>query len=972
MSNGDYYASAVGYTATSQYYTNSQSHNTQDIGNGYVGQLGTNPQQSEGTAYNDPPMGDFPHVATSGSNLVKGRRAYHSITTDSTVPASYASNAAPIPQYAQGNMQSTAQAPNMGYYGTQRQNMPQPASSPPMYQNRPVTQTQEVYPQTQHVVQQPQAQQSQQASPPHLQPKSPGSTVNESPRLDPSQAPSPIKARSDDQACYNQCIYPSLGAQQLPFSTTDYAAKDEGASTPKFVRSTMKEIPMSEDILNRTSIPFGLICQPFATLRLDEMQVPTVDFGKSGPVRCERCRAYINPFMVFIDGGKKYICNLCKCENVVPTDYYCNLDADGRRCDVMNRPELCYGTVDMVAPKEYCTRNPEPLSILFLIDVSITSIQSGVAMTAIKAIKSYISSQDGRNSPEQIAIMTFDRYIHYYTFYMPQTDDASLFSKSAKMHIISDLDDIFAPIPSRSLFLSLSKPNSVPLLLSLLENISTMFISTHVPLICTGAALQLASRIMESTGGRIFVFQNNPPNFGPGSIPIRDENVIHSSPDRDKIMFTPQNDYYQTLGESLSGKGISVDLFICPTIPFADIGTIGLVSSVTGGQTHCYFKFRPDRDEFSVIRDLQWTLYKNSVYDTMIRVRVGDGLSVREYFGNFYMRNTTDIEVGQIDSDYSFAFSLKYESKLKEKSSVGIQIAVLYTNRSGQRLIRLLNTSLLATSGVPHIFKLSDIDTIMSLLFKSAISHCSSFTLASIRQQLLERSIKILSSYRQHCSPRSSTAQLIIPDSFKLLPIYILSMLKSKALRDGRDVPLDKRIHIMRQIKAFSCSLILSFIYPRLYHIPTDNLPTQDGSEDIYGLHRKFQLLPLTAASLRSDQIFLLETGIEAFLWVGSQVPGSTLKALFSIDSADQIPLHYGFIPTFETPLNKSIRNLVTSIEMVHQRSMPLRIIRQQYDPQESEFIQYLCHDQGSGGTSYVDFLCYCHNLIHQYISSSN
>lgn len=36
-----------------------------------------------------------------------------------------------------------------------------------------------------------------------------------------------------------------------------------------------------------------------------------------------------------------------------PRDYYCNTAPDGRRRDADERPELCRGTVEFVAPKEY-------------------------------------------------------------------------------------------------------------------------------------------------------------------------------------------------------------------------------------------------------------------------------------------------------------------------------------------------------------------------------------------------------------------------------------------------------------------------------------------------------------------------------------------------------------------------------------------------------------------------------------------
>lgn len=40
-----------------------------------------------------------------------------------------------------------------------------------------------------------------------------------------------------------------------------------------------------------------------------------------------------------------------------PRDYLCNLGPDGRRRDSGERPELCKGTVEFVASKEYMVCN---------------------------------------------------------------------------------------------------------------------------------------------------------------------------------------------------------------------------------------------------------------------------------------------------------------------------------------------------------------------------------------------------------------------------------------------------------------------------------------------------------------------------------------------------------------------------------------------------------------------------------------
>ena len=39
--------------------------------------------------------------------------------------------------------------------------------------------------------------------------------------------------------------------------------------------------------------------------------------------------------------------------NEVPVEYFCSLDANGRRLDHDERPELCGGSVEYVAPAEY-------------------------------------------------------------------------------------------------------------------------------------------------------------------------------------------------------------------------------------------------------------------------------------------------------------------------------------------------------------------------------------------------------------------------------------------------------------------------------------------------------------------------------------------------------------------------------------------------------------------------------------------
>lgn len=64
--------------------------------------------------------------------------------------------------------------------------------------------------------------------------------------------------------------------------------------------------------LLQTNIPFGLVISPMARIVQGECEPPIVDMGEIGPVRCVRCKAYMCPFMQFIDAGRRFQCMFCK------------------------------------------------------------------------------------------------------------------------------------------------------------------------------------------------------------------------------------------------------------------------------------------------------------------------------------------------------------------------------------------------------------------------------------------------------------------------------------------------------------------------------------------------------------------------------------------------------------------------------------------------------------------------------------
>lgn len=116
--------------------------------------------------------------------------------------------------------------------------------------------------------------------------------------------------------------------------------------------------------------------KPFGDLPSGE-EVPTISFKNDPIVRCKDCRAYINPFVRWLDNGQRWICSFCGDINKTENYYYSTIESDGYRTDHDDRPEFSCGTVDFIANHEYMNRPPMPPTYLFAFDVSKPAIDSG-------------------------------------------------------------------------------------------------------------------------------------------------------------------------------------------------------------------------------------------------------------------------------------------------------------------------------------------------------------------------------------------------------------------------------------------------------------------------------------------------------------------------------------------------------------------------------------------------------------------
>jgi protein transport protein SEC24 len=716
-----------------------------------------------------------------------------------------------------------------------------------------------------------------------------GAQVSTPSKIDPNQIPRPIAETS-------VVIFETRQGGQAavpPAASSEFIVKDTGNCSPRLMRCTMNQIPCTGDLVTTSGMPLALMVQPFALPHPSEEPVQLVDFGEMGPIRCSRCKAYINPFMSFVDQGKFFICNLCGFSNDTPREYLCNLGPDGRRRDANDRPELSRGTVEFVASKEFLVREPMPAVYFFLVDVSMNAVHTGATAAACSAISQALS--DLPEGPRtMVGIATFDSAIHFYSLKRAQQQPLML--------IVPDIQDVYTPL-QMDLILPVSECRDS--LEQLLESIPSMFENNKVADSAFGAAMKASFLAMKPTGGKLLVFQSVLPSVGTGSLSAREaEGRLNISGDKEAHkLLQPVDKTLKTMALEFAEYQVCVDVFLT-TQSYTDIASISVIPSSTGGRVYYYFPFSALSDPAKLFNDLRWNISRPQGFEAVMRVRCSQGLQVQDYSGNFCKRVPTDIDLPAIDSDKTIMVTFKHDDKFQENSECAFQCALLYTTVYGQRRIRVINISLPCTSMLSNLFRYADLETQFTYIVKQAANGIASTPPSQVRDQVTSTCINILQSYRKYCASVSSSGQLILPEALKLLPLYTLALIKSIGLRnDGR---IDDRSYWISIVSSISVFLAVPLVFPRM--IALHDLASRDD---------EYSLIPnpltLNSENIQDDGIYLLENGEDGFIYVGNAVNTATIEQIFGLSSLAGVPNQL-VLEQFDNELSRKVNEVVNEI----------------------------------------------------------
>ncbi|NXH66744.1 SC24C protein, partial [Hydrobates tethys] len=775
-------------------------------------------------------------------------------------------------------------------------------------------------------------------------------------RLDPDSIPSPIQVIEDDRSNRgSEPFVTGVRGQVPPLVTTNFLVKDQGNASPRYIRCTSYNIPCTSDMAKQSQVPLAAVIKPLATLPPEETLPYLVDHGESGPVRCNRCKAYMCPFMQFIEGGRRFQCCFCSCVTEVPPHYFQHLDHTGKRVDFYDRPELSLGSYEFLATVDYCKNNkfPSPPAFIFMIDVSYNAVKSGLVRLICEELKSLLDYLPREGNMEESAIrvgfVTYNKVLHFYNV------KSSL--AQPQMMVVSDVADMFVPLLDGFL---VNVNESRTVIASLLDQIPEMFADTRetetvfAPVIQAGLeALKVAE-----CAGKLFIFHTSLPIAeAPGKLKNRDDKKLINT-DKEKTLFQPQTSFYNNLAKDCVAQGCCVDLFLFPN-QYLDVASLGVVTYQTGGSIYKYAYFQLETDQDRFLNDLRRDVQKEVGFDAVMRVRTSTGIRATDFFGAFYMSNTTDVEMAGLDCDKTITVEFKHDDKLSEDSGALLQCALLYTSCGGQRRLRIHNLSLNCCTQLADLYRNCETDTLINYLAKYAYRGVLGSPVKTVRDALINQCAQILACYRKNCASPSSAGQLILPECMKLLPVYLNCVLKSDVLQPGPEVTTDDRAYIRQLVTSMDVAETNVFFYPRLFpltkaDVDSDSLPAAIRNSE---------------ERLSKGDIYLLENGLNIFVWVGVNVQQGLIQNLFGVSSFSQISNALSTLPVLENPFSKKVRSIVDTLQVQRSRYMKLIIVKQE-DKLEMLFRHFLVEDKSlSGGASYVDFLCHMHKEIRQLLS---
>ncbi|KAF2267375.1 hypothetical protein CC78DRAFT_530777 [Lojkania enalia] len=721
---------------------------------------------------------------------------------------------------------------------------------------------------------------------------------------------------------------------------------------PKYIRSTLNCVPTTHSLLKRSKLPFALTITPYTSLRDAEDPVPVVSDQVIS--RCRRCRAYINPFVTFLDHGHRWRCNMCNLTNDVPQSFDWN-QVEQRSVDRWQRAELNYAVTEFVAPQEYMVRPPQPLVYLFLLDVSYAAVANGLLATASRTILESLDRIPNVDRRTRLGFIAVDSSLHY--FQIPK--DGSENSEPS-MLVVSDLDEPFLPTPADLLVnLSESRAN----IEHFLEKLQSMFAETPITQSAMGSALRAAHKLISPIGGKITVLSSTIPNVGYGKLEMREDKKLLGTSKEGSLLQTA-NSFYKSFAVECSKNQVSIDMFLFSS-QYQDVASLSNLPRYTAGQTYFYPGFNAARSEDSIkfAKEFSEYLSVECGLEAVLRVRASTSLRMNSFYGNFFNRSSDLCALPSLPRDQAYVVEVAIDETIT-RPFVCLQAAILHTTCNGERRIRVMTLALPTTESLANVYSSADPQAIAMFYSHKAVERALSSGLDAARDALQSKIIEILQTYRKELAGGNmGGGGLQISTNLRALPVLFLAMIKNVGLRRSSNIPSDLRSAALALLSTLPLPLLMQYCYPIFYSL--HDMPDSCGIPD----PQTGEVVLPTRINLNSQFIvpyglYLIDDGVNQFLWVGRDAVPALLADVFGTEDRTAIKQGKTTMPVVDNEFSERLREVIAKSGDHRSKGVgsivtpTLYIIKEDGDPSLKLWAQtMLVEDRADQGVSLVQWM---------------
>ena len=425
----------------------------------------------------------------------------------------------------------------------------------------------------------------------------------------------------------------------------------------EYISTSTNIFPSNIETLNKLSLPISISLCP---MKNTGMEIPFINYDNKNIPRCpnRNCRAYLNPFVKFIDGGEKWICNICGQINNTE-DYYF----------------ACVESVkDVVSNESFYNGNN--------IKISIITYNLGV---------DFYSYNEKYSQPQMLTVNDEEMFL-------PTSKDNLIFSVQKDKDKILQILDLIQN--------TFNKNNQ-----NIINN--NCKDSIHIFSSIVGAYL-----IGKNLGGQIILFSssnilNTLPNMNGGyDKNMTKEQLAYSALDKKKL---------RNIGINLTNENIGCNIFASADSQINTF-TLNQICEYTNGHLYFFKKFNMDLHYKNIFNQIRRVLTRPIAWEGVNRTRFSLGYRISSYSTPILITNGDLFVFPTTDSDQNYLFSVSpppsktedgegSEKKndfnqdfSKKENYVYIQSALLYSYGDGTRRIRVHNLCLPITTNIKYIY----------------------------------------------------------------------------------------------------------------------------------------------------------------------------------------------------------------------------------------------------------------------------